>query len=79
MKQRANIKTKQYSASVSLPANQNRSYFILYVLTGTVSVELGNGGGALPFQANQWYEPYVIPISQIDIVTSGGTFVVGEA
>ena len=76
--QRANVISTEHTGDTTFPKKLNRSYFFIVMTSGTGTIEFGNGGGAIPLTQGQFYEPYVCPTSQIDVVTTG-TFVINEA
>ncbi|QDP58697.1 MAG: hypothetical protein Tp125SUR00d2C35697761_32 [Prokaryotic dsDNA virus sp.] len=72
-----NLTSREYTGNTTLPANQNRGYFYIVFTTGTGTVEFNKGGGLVPIASGEHYEPYVAPIGEISVVTTG-TFVVIE-
>ena len=75
--QRVNTTSVEHTGDKTFPAKPNRSYFFIVMTSGTGTVEFNGGGGKIPLATNQFYEPYVCPTGQIDVVTTG-TFVVHE-
>ena len=75
---RLNTVSKAYTGNQSFPADSSRGYFFIVMTSAAGTVEFGEGGGLIPLANGQFYEPFVCPISQIDVVTTG-TFVVHSA
>ena len=76
MRNTANLTSREYTGTTTLSANPNRTYFYVIMTSGSGSVEFNNGGGQVPLAANSWYEPYICPISEITITTTGACTVV---
>lgn len=70
-----NIVSRAYSGNTTLPRTTNRGYFFIVMITGTATIEFGEGGGKIPLAADAFLEPYIAPTSKIDIV-SAGTYVI---
>ena len=66
-----NTVSTAHTGNLVIPANNNRSYFMIVITSSTGTIEFGNGGGLLPLAQNQFYEPHVCPIGEISIVTAG--------
>ena len=60
-----------HTGNLVLEANNNRSYFLITMLTVGGTIEFGGGGGLIPLAINQFYEPFVCPTGEISIVTTG--------
>lgn len=71
---RINSVTKEYTTNVTFPFDQNRSYFMIVVTSGTAAIGFG-GGAKIPLAVGDHYAPYVCPISEIDITVSGAIIV----
>lgn len=74
---RLNTVSKEYTGNTILPADSTRGYFFIIMTDTAGTVEFGSGGGKIPLSAGQFYEPYVSPIGEISIETTG-SFVVHE-
>lgn len=74
---RSNMVSTEYTGNVELPANQNRSYFLIVMNSGTADVTFGEGTGGVPVSGSTIFEPRIAPISKITI-TSTGTYTVVE-
>lgn len=72
----SNIRTVAHTGNLTLPANPQRSYFMIKMNTGeTAQLEFGNGGGQLDIEAGSFYEPLVTPNGEIT-VTAVGSYVI---
>ena len=76
MIQRVNTTSKLYSATKTFPANANRSYLFIVVLTGSVTVSFGGGTGEIPLATGAFLEPNVCPTSEMTITATAATYVV---
>ena len=74
---RLNIVSTEYTGNTTIPRNPNRGYFLIVMTEGTGTVEFGTGGGKVPLTADEYYEPYVTPTSEITVETLG-KFVIVE-
>jgi hypothetical protein len=72
----ANIVSNSHTGNLTIPANNNRSYFFILMTSATGTVKLGKGSGALPLAIGVHYEPYVCPTGELDIVTTGTYIIV---
>jgi len=68
---RLNVSSKEYTNAITLPIQRNRSYFFIVCTEGSMTVELGEGGGKIPLPVNAHFEPYVVPTSQIKVEGTG--------
>jgi len=70
----ANLSSRGYTGSKTLAPNQARQYFALYATASDVEVEFGEGGAKIAIGQGGFYEPYIPPISQIEV--TGTSFVI---
>ena len=75
--EKGTLLSREYTGNTTLPANTYRKYFYIIFTQGSGTVEFGGGGGKVPFTNHQYYEPYVTPLSEIK-VESTGTYVIVE-
>lgn len=75
---RANLRSREETGNTVIPANRNRSYFFIVFTVGSGTIELGGGGGKIPIAQNAFYEPYIVPTSEISIESVGGTYIICE-
>ncbi len=64
---KANLRSVEYTTAQTFDADQRREYFFLYVTSGDVTIEFGDGGGLIPVPAGGHYEPLAIPTNKIVI------------
>lgn len=72
---RSVTETKEYTAPTVLPADPRRSALEVYVILGSVSLQMGGGDGEIQVTQAQPYLPIVVSTSEISI-TGTGTYVV---
>lgn len=70
----ADLVSVQYSSNTTLAADPDRKYFFILSVSGTTTILLGGGAGAIP--VTDYFEPLVAPTGEIDIVTDGVVIVV---
>ena len=73
-----NIVSTEYTGNTTLPRNSNRSYLMIAMVggaTGTVSF----GGGTGELELTDFYEPLVVPSSEISVTTTGAFVVITNA
>lgn len=70
---RASMSSVEYTGATTFPVDQTRSYLFVVVTSGSISIEVGGGGGAIPIA--EYFEPYVPPLTELKF-TGTGTFVV---
>jgi len=75
---RANTRSYEESDDTVIPANKNRTYFFIVFITGSGTIEFGGGGGLIPLANAAFYEPLVVPTSEISIASTGGVYVIHE-
>lgn len=68
---KAGLISKEYTGNTTLPKQGNRSYFFIVMTQGTCTLEFGKGGGTIPLSEGNFYEPIIVPTSQIDVVSTG--------
>ena len=67
-RQAANIVSTPHLANVTIPANRNRSYFMLIAGADAAELYLGGGAGEIPIAAGEHFEPRVCPTGEIRVV-----------
>lgn len=72
---RVNTRSTEHTGNLIIPFNQNRSMFFIVQITGTGTIEFGNGGGKIPLDTGVHYIPPIVPIDEITI-ESTGTYVI---
>lgn len=73
-----NIVSTGYTGNTVIPRNSNRSYLMIAMVggaTGTVSF----GGGSGELELTDFYEPFVVPSSEISVTTTGDFVVLTNA
>ena len=71
-----NLISTGHIGNTTLPAFTSRGYLLIAMTAGsTGTINFGGGTGEIPLAADGWYEPYVVPTSEIT-VTTAGTFVI---
>lgn len=75
VRQAANIVSKGGTGNLIIPANRDRSYFVVFMTSASGTVKLGKGSGEVPIVNGGFYEPYICPTGEIEITTTG-TYVV---
>lgn len=72
---RSVTETKEYAAPVVLPLDTRRSALEVYVVSGSVELQIGGGTGTITVTPTAPYLPVVISTSEISI-SGAGTYVV---
>ncbi len=73
-----NIVSTGYSGNTIIPQNRNRTYLMIAMVGGaTGTVRFGGGTGEL--ELTDFYEPFVVPSSEISVTTSGDFVVLTNA
>lgn len=72
----ANMSSVEYTGTKTWAANPNRRYFFIIATSGASTIEIGGGGGLIPLPEGSWWEPTVIPTSEIIVTSGAGTVVV---
>lgn len=73
-----NIVSTGYTGNTVIPTNRNRTYLMIAMVggaTGTVSF----GGGSGELELTDFYEPFVVPSSEISVTTTGDFVVLTNA
>lgn len=74
---RLNIRSDQYTATKTWPADSSRGYLAIFVTSGDVTVAFGGGSGAIPITSGGFLEPVVTPTSEVVItVPTAATYIV---
>ena len=74
-RQAANMVSTGHTGNLTIPANNNRSYFFIIMTSTAGTLKLGKGSGTIPLANGVHYEPYVCPTGEIEVTTTG-TFTV---
>lgn len=78
MPNKCNMRSVAYTTTQTFPRDTDREYFYVYVVSGSIVVEFGDGGGEIPIASGGFYEPIAIPTSKIVITPTGATFIVNS-
>lgn len=72
----ANLVSTTYTGNTTILAERGREYFLIQATDAALTLTLGFGDGSIEVPNGGYYEPYVAPSTQIDIVTAGSFVVV---
>jgi hypothetical protein len=72
----AKLVSTTYTGNTTIPAQRGREYFLIQPTSLPITIQFGEGSGAVTLPVGSYYEPYIAPSTEITIVTTGSFVVV---
>lgn len=72
----AQLVSTTYTGNTTIPAKRGREYFLVQPTDAALTVNFGNGTGAIAIVNGSYFEPYIAPSTEINIITTGSFVVV---
>ena len=74
----AKLISTTYTGNTAFTGERGREYFMIQATDAALTVEFGGGTGGVSVPVGGFYEPYVSPSSEINVVTTGSFVVVSN-
>ena len=71
----AKLVSTLYTGNTTIPAERGREYFLIQPTTADLTIQFGNGSGAVTILNGSYYEPYIAPSTEL-VITTVGSFIV---